>query len=67
MKLRFLEVSLQGMLLITDEVFGTPKDKRTDTRQSYSTVVSVLLLWFGLFTGREQRGRDHHVPHQTLS
>lgn len=67
MKLRFVEVSMQGMLLITDKVFGTARDKHTDMHRSYSTAMLVLLLLFGLCTEQEDRGRDHNVPHQTLS
>lgn len=67
MKLRFAEVSMQGMLLITDKVFGTARDKHTDMHRSYSRVMLVLLLLFGLYTEQEDRGRDHNVPHQALS
>lgn len=67
MKLRFVKVSMQGMLLITDKVFGTARDRRTDTHRSCSTAVSELLLLFGLCTEQERKSRDHNVPHQTLS
>lgn len=67
MKLRFVKVSMQGMLLITDKVFGIARDKRADMHRSESMATLVLLLLFGLYTEREDRGRDHNVPHQTLS
>lgn len=67
MKLRFVKVSMQGMLLITDKVFGTARNRRTDMHRSCSTAVSELLLLFGLCTEREGKSRDHNVPHQTLS
>jgi len=66
MKLRFAKLSMQGMLVITNKVFGT-RDNRIDRHRSYSTAMLVWLSLLGLYTEREDRGRVHNVPHQTLS
>lgn len=67
MKLRFVEVFMQGMLLITDKVFGTARDKHTGMHRSYSTAMLVLLLLFGLYTEWEDGGGIITFPHQIPS
>lgn len=56
---------MQGMLLFTDKVFGVAQEEHTGTEVTVTML--VLLLLFGLYTEREDRGRVHNVPHPTHS
>lgn len=57
MKLRFSIVSMQGMLLITDEVFGTPRDKRTDApKLQHGSVSIAVIVWPFYRAGAEGEG-----------